>query len=80
MVLGINIDNDSPERIKKFVAAENLEYRMLLRGDRVGFRDYHCRAFPTLYWIDREGTIVARDYGLLSPSTLEERATTILRR
>ncbi len=50
---------------------------MLLRGDRVGFRDYHCRAFPTLYWIDREGIIVARDYGLLSPGELEERARTI---
>jgi len=79
VVIGINCDNDPPERIRKFVEAKSLGYKMLLRGDGVAMRDYHCRAFPTLYWIDREGRVAARDYGFQPPEKLAERARALLK-
>lgn len=79
VVLGINCDNDTPERIRGFVEAKRLAYRMLVRGDGVATRQYHCRAYPTLYWIDREGRIAARDYGFQPPAKLAERAKDLLR-
>jgi thiol-disulfide isomerase/thioredoxin len=80
VVLGINIDNDSPERLKKFVGEKGLAYQMLLRGEGVANRDYHCRAFPALYWIDREGKVIARDYGYKSPKYLEDRTKALIGR
>ncbi len=80
VVLGINIDNDSAERIGKFRADKGLEYTMLQKGNEVAMRAYFCRAFPTLYWIDEKGTIMARDYGFQTPDRLEERARALMAR
>jgi len=80
VVIGVNIDNDTKARIQSFVDSKNLDYRMLLRGDGVALRDYHCRAFPTVYWIDRKGKIMARDYGRMGIGELEARAQALLRR
>ena len=78
VVLGINIDNDTAERIDKFVQDRGLDYTMLLKGDGVAFSQYSCRAFPTLYWIDRTGKIRARDYGYQATARLEARARGLL--
>ena len=80
VVLGVNIDNDKPDRIRRFMDSKGLSYRMLVRGDGVAMRDYHCRAFPTLYWIDKNGTVMARDYGPQGRKRLEDRARTLIER
>jgi hypothetical protein len=51
---------------------------MLVRGDGVAARNYLCRAFPTLYWIDRAGVIAARDYGFRTPEALAARARALV--
>ena len=78
MVLGINIDHDSAEKVRAFAASKGLAYRMLLHGDGVAAQKYHCRAFPTLIWIGRDGRVAARDYGIVGPAGLEERARALL--
>lgn len=80
IILGINCDNDSAERIRSFVDSEELSYRMLMRGDGVAMRDYHCRTFPALYWIDSEGRVAARDQGFRKAEVLEARARALLGR
>jgi thiol-disulfide isomerase/thioredoxin len=74
VVIGVNIDNDSAARVRKFSEQKNLGYKMLLRGEGVAFNDYWCRAFPTIYWIDPSGKVRGRDYGYQSFDRLEERA------
>ena len=80
VVLGINIDNDTAAKIEKFQKSKGLEYTMLLHGDGIAMREYFCRAFPTVYWIDKRGNIAARDYGYQTPDRLEERARSLLAR
>ena len=80
VVLGINIDNDSVERIEKFRDEKDLVYPMLLAGGAVASKQYFCRAFPTVVWIDREGKIVNRDYGYKRLGDLEKRAQELLGR
>lgn len=72
MVLGINADNDSRTRIKEFVEENDLQQRMLLRGDGVGFQQYHLKRLPTVYFIDSSGDVVARDAGYQSYDQLEK--------
>ena len=77
IVLGINCV-DTVEQIRRFVETKSLGYRMLVRGDGVANHDYHCRAFPTLYWIDRAGKVAAKDYGYLDSGLLQARVKAII--
>ena len=80
VVLGINIDNDSVERIQKFKEEKDLVYPMLLAGGTVASKQYFCRAFPTVVWIDKTGKITGRDYGYKRLGDLEKRAQQLLAR
>ena len=71
-MLAINADNDSRTRIREFVQEKNLQQRMLVRGDGVGFQQYHLKRLPTVYFIDRKGNVVSREAGYQSYDQLEK--------
>lgn len=71
-VVAINADNDSRTRIREFVQENGLQQRMLLRGDGVGFQQYHLKRLPTVYFIDRKGNVVSRKAGYQSYEQLEK--------
>jgi len=80
VVLAINADNDGRGRIREFVAENDLQQRMLLRGDGVGFQQYHLKRLPTVYFIDRKGDVVSRAPGYQSYEQLEDSLQKALRK
>lgn len=70
--MAINADNDGRTRIREFVQENELQQRMLIRGDGVGFQQYHLKRLPTVYFIDRKGNVVGRDAGYQSYEQLEK--------
>ena len=80
VVLAINADNDGRGRIREFVAENDLQQRMLLRGDGVGFQQYHLKAMPSVYFIDRSGKVVDREVGFRNQSQIEKTLEKVLGR
>ncbi len=80
MVLAINADNDGPSKIREYVKEEGLQQKMLLRGDGVGFQQYHIKRMPTVYFVDRKGVLVSRSPGYQDFAELEKSLKSTLRR
>lgn len=78
-MLAVNSDNDSRERIEPFIRDKKLAQPILMNGNGVATRLYHARSFPTMYWIDRSGKIVARETGFRSEKEMEGRLQRLLR-
>ncbi len=53
---------------------------MLLRGDGVGFQQYHIKRMPTVYFVDRKGVLVSRSPGYQDFADLEKSLKSTLRR
>ena len=80
MVLAINADNDGRSKIREYVKEEGLQQKMLLRGDGVGFQQYHIKRMPTVYFVDRKGVLVSRSPGYQDFADLEKYLKSTLRR
>jgi thioredoxin-related protein len=80
VVLAINADNDGPSKIREYVKEESLQQKMLLRGDGVGFQQYHIKRMPTVYFVDRKGVLVSRSPGYQDFADLEKSLKSTLRR
>ncbi len=78
-VLGVNSDNNSKANLERFVKEANLTHAILLNGSGVAMQVYSARAYPTTYWIDRSGKLVAREYGYHGPEKLERTARRLLK-
>ena len=78
-VLGVNADNNSKENLNRFIQEKKLTHAILLNGSGVAMQAYSARAYPTTYWIDRSGKLVAREYGYHGPEKLERTAQKLLK-
>ena len=78
-MLAIDTDNSSPEILKRFVAQHDLQQRMLVNGNGVANEKYYAPRFPTKYWVDRSGTIVARHYGAQTVEDIEAQLKSLLK-
>jgi hypothetical protein len=62
------MDDASKDEITKFVKEMGVNYTILLGKEAVG-QDYGgVNVLPTTFFIDRDGKIVAREFGLQSRS------------
>ena len=77
-VLGIAMDDASPEDIGKFAKEMGVNYPVLLGTESVGNEYGGVQFLPTTYFVDREGKIVSRIYGLKSRSDIEDDVKTAL--
>ena len=66
-VVGVAMDDASQEDIAKFAREMGVNYTILLGTDSVGDR-YSVSVFPTTFFVDRDGKLVAREFGLQSRS------------
>ena len=67
-IVGVAMDDASKEDIAKFVKEMGVNYPILIGKEAVG-NDYGgVNVLPTTYFIDRDGKIVAREFGLQSRS------------
>jgi hypothetical protein len=62
------MDDASKDEITKFVKEMGVNYTILLGKESVGQEYGGVNVLPTTFFIDRDGKIVAREFGLQSRS------------
>jgi hypothetical protein len=62
------MDDASKDEIAKFVKEMGVNYTILLGKEAVGQQYGGVNVLPTTFFIDRDGKIVAREFGLQSRS------------
>jgi len=67
-IVGVAMDDSSTEDITKFVREMGINYPVLLGKEEVGQSYGGVNALPTSFFIDRDGKLVAREFGLQSRS------------
>jgi peroxiredoxin len=67
-IVGVAMDDASKEDIQKFVKEMGVNYTVLLGKESVGQSYGGVDVLPTTFFIDRDGKIVSREFGLQSRS------------
>jgi peroxiredoxin len=67
-IVGVAMDDASKEDIAKFVKEMGVNYPILIGKEDVGNQYGGVNVLPTTFFIDRDGKIVAREFGLQSRS------------
>jgi cytochrome c biogenesis protein CcmG/thiol:disulfide interchange protein DsbE len=67
-IVGVAMDDASPEEIAKFAKQMGVNYPVLLGKETVGQSYGGVGVLPTTFFIDRDGKLVAREFGLQSRS------------
>jgi len=67
-IVGVAMDDASTEDIAKFAKEMGVDYPILLGTESVGEAYGGVSALPTTFFIDRDGKIIAREFGLQSRS------------
>jgi len=62
-VVGVNGYDESREQIEEYMAKHSLRFPVLLTGGALAREKYFVSGYPTRFWIDHEGVIVARQSG-----------------
>jgi thiol-disulfide isomerase/thioredoxin len=71
-IVGVAMDDASKEDIAKFAQDMGVNYPILIGKEAVGDAYGGVNVLPTTYFIDRDGKIVAREFGLQSRSIFED--------
>jgi thiol-disulfide isomerase/thioredoxin len=71
-IVGIAMDDSSSQDIQNFVKEMGVNYPVLLGKEAVGQAYGGVDVLPTTFFIDRDGKIVAREFGLQSRSLFVE--------
>jgi peroxiredoxin len=67
-IIGIAMDDASTEDIAKFAKEMGVNYPILLGKESVGQSYGGVGVLPTTYFVDRDGRVTAREFGLQSRS------------
>ncbi|HMD15023.1 MAG TPA: TlpA disulfide reductase family protein, partial [Terriglobales bacterium] len=65
---GVAMDDATTEDIAKFAKEMGVNYPILLGTESVGQSYGGVNALPTTFFVDRDGKIIAREFGLQSRS------------
>jgi thiol-disulfide isomerase/thioredoxin len=71
-VLGVAMDDAGKDKIAKFAQDMGVNYPVLLGKESVGDEYGGVEYLPTSFYIDRDGKVVARVFGLRSRSDIED--------
>lgn len=71
-VLGVSMDEDGWEAVKPYVAANKVNYRMVIGDDMTAQKYGGVESLPTSFLIDREGRIAAVHIGLVSKKVYQD--------
>jgi cytochrome c biogenesis protein CcmG/thiol:disulfide interchange protein DsbE len=77
-VVGVSMDEEGWNVVKPYLAAEKINYRVLLGDDIVGAKYGGVDSLPTTFVIDRDGRIAATHIGLVSKSDYEDEIVPLL--
>lgn len=74
-IVGVAMDDDAekkPDDIRKFTQEMNVNYQILLGNEKVADEYGGVDALPTTYYIDRDGKIVNRVFGIIGHKEIEQ--------
>ena len=71
-VLGIAMDDASPQDIGKFAKDLGVDYPILIGKENVGDNYGGVQFLPATFYIDRDGKVLAKVFGLKSRSEIED--------
>lgn len=78
VILGVALDDASKEQIAKFASDMKLNYPVLIGEDKVAQAYGGVEMLPTTFYIDRNGKVTERVFGLLDRKEIEENAVKVL--
>jgi len=67
-IVGVAMDDASKDEIQKFAKEMGVNYTILLGKEAVGQQYGGVDVLPTTFFIDRDGKIISREFGLQSRS------------
>jgi peroxiredoxin len=77
-IVGVAMDDASPKEIAGFAKEMGVNYPVLLGKESVGDAYGGVQFLPENFYIDRNGKLVARAFGLKSRSEIEDEIKTII--
>ncbi len=77
-VIGISLDEEGPQVVKKFVDEQQMTYTILMGNEKVAERFGGIIGLPTTYLVDRQGKYYSVHRGLVSRDIVEEELLTLL--
>lgn len=77
VVLGVNQEPESPDRVRGFVRSKGLSFPVLMDPGAIR-RDFGVHSFPTSFLVDREGTICEVFRGPVSGARLTKAVESLL--
>ena len=70
-VVGVSLDQGGPEVVKKFIAAQKINYQIVMGDEQIAAAFGGVEAIPTTFIIDRKGTIRYRKMGAMPEEEFE---------
>jgi len=67
-IIGVAMDDASTDDIAKFAKDMDVNYPILLGKEAVGLSYGGVNVLPTTFFLDRDGKVIAREFGLQSRS------------
>jgi cytochrome c biogenesis protein CcmG/thiol:disulfide interchange protein DsbE len=77
-VIGIAVDEDSPEEVRQFVRKMGINYRIVMGTPQLQAQYGGIAALPTSFVADSEGRIVQKHVGLYPASVFEQEIRSLL--
>jgi thiol-disulfide isomerase/thioredoxin len=77
-IIGLVVDDDDEDAVKKFVADFGINYPVALAGDEVRLQYGGIPALPTSFLLDAEGRVVQKHEGLRDPVLYEVEVRSLL--
>jgi peroxiredoxin len=77
-VIGVSLDEQGPEVVKKFVKQLGVNYPIVIGDEKVVEAYGGIEAVPTTFVIDRQGHIVSRHIGYEDKAVFEKEIRSLL--
>lgn len=77
-VIGVSLDEQGPEIVKKFVKQLGVSYPIVIGNEKVAEAYGGIIAIPTTFVIDRQGRIVSQHMGYNDKATFEKEIQSLL--
>ncbi len=77
-VIGISLDEEGPEVVKKYVAEHNVTYKIVMGNEETAETFGGVIGLPTTFMVDREGKFWSMHRGLVGKDVVEEEIVELL--
>lgn len=77
-VIGLNVDDDDPQEIQKYVDENGINYPVAMAPAELRMQYGGIPALPTSFVLDTEGRVVQKHIGLWNPSVYETEIRSLL--